>query len=321
LAGTSIKLASAVAVSATLLLASMLACGSAAPARAAFAGSPGVIAVERSPNATNSSEIWLLDWHTGGATQLTNKGYARDPAFSPSGEWVAFVSDLPRGFINVWAIRADGSGLRRLTKGHGVLEADSPGFSANGRWVAFTAEGTKRQREIDRVASSGGHRRVLVRPGGKVSAVGPAYSPDGRHLAWIEWRESPPGVPHLYVGRPDGSHARRLTAGSEPEFSPDGRSIVFVREGLCQTGRRGSEIDILNLGTDRSHSVTSSCGSEFDSPTFSPDGGWIAYTVRRGARSEIAFSQVPGVSSSVTPPAALGAEYPLDANPSWQPVQ
>lgn len=277
--------------------------------------------MERSPDATDSSEIWLLDWQTGGATQLTNKGYARDPAFSPNGEWVTFVSDLPRGAINVWAVRTDGSGLRRLTEGDGALEAESPAFSANGRWVAFTAEGPTGQREIDRVASSGGHRRALVRLAGKASAADPVYSPNGSRLAWVEWRESSPGLPHIYGGRPDGSQARRLTAGGQPEFSPDGRSIVFVREGLCQSGKRGSEVEILVLATGRRQPVTSSCGSELESPTFSPDGGWVAYTVRRGARSEIAFSQVPGASSSITPPAGLGAEYPLDANPSWQPLQ
>lgn len=289
-------------------------------ARAAFPGSPGLIAVQRSPDANESSEIWVLDWQTGAARQLTNRGYNRSPTFSPNGRWIAFVSDIPRGWFNIWAIRPDGSGLRRLTKGWGEHEAEDPAFSANGRWVVFSAESHQGGREIARVALSGGHWRTLIPQRGKVSAFDPSYSSDGRHLVWVEYREVRRALPHIFIGGPSGGGARRLTVGNEPEFSPDGRSIVFLREGRCRNGNRGTEIDTLSLDTGQLRQVKLSCGAELDSPTYSPDGGWIAYTVYSEERSEIAFSLVFGVSSQIAPPAGLGAEFPVDASPSWQPI-
>lgn len=290
-------------------------------AHATFPGSPGLIAVERSPDSNKSSEIWVLDSQTGAARQVTNGGYAREPAFSPDGQWIAFVSDLPRGRLNIWAIRPDGRGLHRLTKGTGELAAESPAFSANGRWVAFQADGRDGPREIERVALSGGHRRLLIPETGKVSAFSPVYSPDGRHLAWVEWRESSRAVSSIYVGDSIGHHGRRLTAGTEPDFSPDGRNIVFRREGQCADGGVGTEIDTLSLETGQLSHVRSSCGVALGSPTYSPDGGWIAYTVYAGERSEIAFSSVPGVPSVITSPVGFGAELPVDADPTWQPLR
>lgn len=293
---------------------------SARQAHAAFPGEPGLIAVQRSPDSNKSSEIWVLDWQTGAARQLTTRGYNRSPAFSPNGHWIAFVSDIPKGWFNIWAIRPDGSGLRRLTKGWGEHGAEDPAFSADGRSVAFTAESHQGGREVARVALSGGRWRTLIPQRGKMSAFDPSYSPDGRHLAWVEYREAPRALPHIFIGNPSGRGGRRLTAGSEPEFSPDGHSIVFLREGRCGSGRVGTEIDTLSLDTGQLSHVRSSCGDELDSPTYSPDGGWIAYTVYSAERSEIAFSSVFGVSSQIAPPAGLGADLPVDASPSWQPI-
>lgn len=295
-----------------------------ATASATFPGSPGLIAIGRSADAY-SSNIWTLDWRTGAARQLTDDDYAAEPAFSPDGRWIAYRSDASRfGRINIWAIRANGRGRHRLTLGHGELEPSTPAFSANGRWVAFTAAAPGGGREIDRVALGGGRRRVLV-PGTPQNSVGsPSYSPDGRHLAWVGGPEVllRRAEPHIYIGHTNGRGGRRLTNGSEPQFSPDGRSIVFARDLRCGTGVVGTEIDTISLEVHREWHVTASCGAGLFGATYSPDGAWIAYTrfSLPAGKSELAFTPAPGATPSYAPLPGLGTDLPVDEAPSWQPV-
>jgi Tol biopolymer transport system component len=293
-------------------------------AKATFPGSSGLIAVQRSEDPDESS-IWVLDWRSGAAHQLTKRGFAGEPAFSPNGRWIAFRSDASKyGRLNIWAIRIDGTGLHRLTVGYGELAAGSPAFSANGQWVAFSAEAPGGGREIERVALNGGRRRVLV-PGTRQNSVGsPSYSPDGRHLAWVGGSEVLRGraEPHIFIGNPHGHGVRRLALGDEPEFSPDGRSIVFVKAHRCGEGALGTEIDTISFEPRREWLVTASCGAELFGPTYSPDGDWIAYSRFSVSKekSELAFAPVPGITPSYMPIDGLGTDLPVDQFPSWQPV-
>lgn len=289
---------------------------------AAFPGAPGQIALARSADS-DGSNIWLLDWQTGAARQLTDQDYASEPTFSPNGQWIAFRSDASwHGYLNIWAIRADGTELHRLTLGHGELGAGSPAFSADGRWVAFTAEAPGGGWEVDRVAFSGGHRRVLIPGNPKRSAVAPSYSPDGRHLAWVQAPEVLRGkaVPHIYLGSTNGRGGQRLTTGAEPQFSPDGRSIVFTRERQCGNGLRSTNVVVFSLDTGQQWLAKQSCGATLGEPTYSPDGAWIAYTLSAGGKSHLGFVPTSGSTPAYQPLPGLGTDLPVDEFPSWQPL-
>lgn len=293
-------------------------------ASATFPGKPGLIALQRSADP-DGSNIWLLDWQTGAARQLTSGDFDGVPTFSPNGEWIAFRSDASwHGYLNIWAIRTNGSDLHRLTKGKGDLSRDEPAFSANGRWVAFTAEAPGRNGyQIERVALSGGHRRDLVPGTRRKSAWAPVYSPDGKHLAWVAGPEvgTHTSEPHIYLGDAQGQHARRLTAGGAPEFSPDGHSLVFLRDLGCPGGLSGSEIDVLSLDSGQLTHVKQSCGQLLRSPSFSPDGTWIVYTIDSEEGSALGFVSVPGTMAGYTPLSGLGTDLPVDEAASWQPAR
>ncbi len=68
-------------------------------------------------------------------TQLDNYlGYDGEPAVSPDGKWVAFVSDRKTGQRNVWLLQLKSRKILQVTTRGGF----SPAFSPNGRWLTFT---------------------------------------------------------------------------------------------------------------------------------------------------------------------------------------
>ena len=90
-------------------------------------------------------EIWVIGPDGSGARRLA--GRARDPAFSPDGERIAFASDRDRNgslsygdrvfFANeLYTMRADGSDQRRLTRTHALNELQ-PAWSPRGTRLAY----------------------------------------------------------------------------------------------------------------------------------------------------------------------------------------
>src|SRR6185503_2210847 len=95
---------------------------------------------------SGQADIWILELATKKLRNLTNHA-AGDfrPAWSSDGQWLAFTSDrdsrkprldfLLRHSTEIYLIRADGTGLRRVTQTQRV--AGSPTWSGDGRQLLF----------------------------------------------------------------------------------------------------------------------------------------------------------------------------------------
>ena len=77
--------------------------------------------------------IYLAPAGGGPGQPLLSGGKATDPAWSPTGEYIAFVGRE----TDICIIRPDGTGLRQLTGGQGVNQR--PSFSPDGRMIVFSS--------------------------------------------------------------------------------------------------------------------------------------------------------------------------------------
>jgi TolB protein len=81
----------------------------------------------------------------------------------------------------------------------------------------------------------------------------------------------------IYVIRADGGGLRRVTVGDSPAWSPDGRRLVFSR----LIGRE-PDLFIVNASGRGLRRLTRTSGAAEGEPEWSPDGRWVAYS--RAAR-------------------------------------
>ena len=142
--------------------------------------------------------------------------------------------------------------------------ADQPSFSPDGRSIAFGAmNGNEPGHAIMIVDAHGGRARLLSGGSGVINS-NPAWSPDGHRIAFSSFKA--PGNDDLFVIGADGAGLRRLTAGPAydltPDWSPDGKTIVFARDGdIWLTNAAGGHLRQLTSGSERD-----------SSPAWSPDG-------------------------------------------------
>jgi len=190
---------------------------------------------------SGQADIWIEELATGGLRNLTDHpGGDFRPAWSPDGQWIAFSSDRdstgPRAaFVTLHAtelyvVRADGTQLRRVT--HASAFAGSPRWSADGRRLFYyeasidevkkitSARRTRGTTQIAVIDLATGEREVLTT--GEGEKWSPQQLPDLR-IAYASG--GPDGGVELVAG-PAGARGEIRN----PQWSPDGRRMVFQRD-------------------------------------------------------------------------------------------
>ncbi|QPC99217.1 amidohydrolase family protein [Qipengyuania soli] len=215
----------------------------------------------------DQTELWVKDLASGvermvyGDLDLDMQETWAVYGFYPLMDWT------PDGkSIVAWAggkirrIAADGSGATvipfRIDDTRGVADAPHPvipvgedsftakiprfaSVSPDGRTVAFESLGKLYAKPV-----AGGEPRRLFSDGGDALELWPSWSRDGRKLAFVRWTDA--GLGQVMVADANGRNAKAVTTMrghyALPQFSPDGRTVVFEkRSGGYLTSPQYSE--------------------------------------------------------------------------------
>jgi TolB protein len=225
------------------------------------------------------------------------------PAWSPDGEWLAYVS-FESQYAAIYVQQLRSGERRRVSARAGVNGA--PSFSPDGRKLALTLSGSGGNLDIYLLdLTTQGLTRITEDP---AIDTEPSFSPDGAQLYFTSDRS---GGPQIYrVNVADPGRAQRISFGSpynaRPRVSPDGLRIAMV------TSEGGNyRIAVQDLGANLR---TLTRGALDESPSFAPNGMTLIYAARQGGQGTLATVAIDGSVSQ-----RLKADRGEVREPVWGP--
>ena len=124
---------------------------------------------------SGNPQIHVLDIPTKKITRLTSLNWCDAPAWSPTGEWIAFAGRAHnKDKMDIFLVDITGGQLRQLTHGEGSNEDTA--WSPDGRFLAFSSTRGKRSQIWVMDADGSAPRLMADVPG---SSVTPHWSPVG----------------------------------------------------------------------------------------------------------------------------------------------
>lgn len=239
---------------------------------------------------------------------------------------------------DIWVMRANGSGRRRLTAdGRSFRPIWSPG----GDWIYFARRGSAEPAPPAAIWSmrpdGSDLRQVTELVEGRYDIPG-SFAPHGGVLAFTRGTHTELGAHGrarnaraVWVVRADGSDARRLARRSaDPAFSPDGRRIAFVTDrdenGELSYGDRvfyANELYLMDADGSRPRRLTRTRARNEALPSWLPSGTRLAYQLGRtyqNAQAMVVMQANRDGSCATEVFADPGADrWPWYAAPTWRP--
>jgi TolB protein len=272
--------------------------------RGAFATRIAYVSVDGAPPSQRFQLIVADADGEGSRRILESSQPIMSPAWSPDGEWLAYVSFESR-VAAVYVQRVRTGERRRVSARAGINGA--PSWSPDRKRLALTLSGTSGNLDIYLLDLS---NQALVRVTDDAAIDTEAvWSPDGASLYFTSDRG---GGPQIYrIELASGARPQRLTFGgsynARPRVSPDGRQLAMVT--LDGGAYRVAVQDLAN-GTVR----VLSKGSLDESPSFAPNGAMLIYSGRERGQGVLATVSVDGLTTQ-----RLKADRGEVREPAWGP--
>jgi dipeptidyl aminopeptidase/acylaminoacyl peptidase len=234
----------------------------------------------------NRRQIWMISTSGGDAIPLTNEAVnSSHPRWSPDGKYLGFLSarsdskdpaddSKDDAKKQVWLLNRAGGEAQQLSST--IQDVDTFAWSPDSSRLVLVLQDPS----VDEIEASKNkdakpkpHPWVIDRLHFKEDEIG--YLDRRRH--------------HLYTLTIADKKQTQITSGDfdddDPAWSPDGRQIAFASNRSTPDPDRNYNTDIWTVSADNTDTGKSlaqiSKGTGADgSPTWSPDGKWIAYTTQ-----------------------------------------
>jgi dipeptidyl aminopeptidase/acylaminoacyl peptidase len=229
--------------------------------------------------------IWMVMMAGGDAIPLTAEDVSSShPRWSPDGKYLALLSARDEGKTQVWLLNLAGGEAQRLTN----LAQDVEDFvwSPDSRRLCLVFRDPT-QEEVeeasDRAKEKEGEKVVEKKHKAQKPWVIDRLQFKVDEIGYLDHRRN-----HFYVFDLATKSMTQITSGdydeARPAWSPDGKQIAFTSNRSGDPDRNYNN-DIWVVAADNTDKgahltqITTNPGDD-NSPTWSPDGKWIAYVTQ-----------------------------------------
>jgi Tol biopolymer transport system component len=200
-----------------------------------------------------------------------------DPAFSPDGDQIAFVSAgrADPSHRGLFVMGSTGESVRRVGDA-----CSNPSWSPDAKEIVCSTQGTRPDRpehvtigQLWRVDVATGQHRVIS----GADAVHPDWSPHGKRIAYTGTVDGKTGVFTIPAEGGDPiSIAHDASRDWNPKWAPDGQHLYFISDRGGRSNLWRAEVDEAS-GRVAGSPEAMTAGAAIATPTISRNGRHIAY--------------------------------------------
>jgi eukaryotic-like serine/threonine-protein kinase len=266
---------------------------------------------DRVSESRSEVALFQLSVETGARRQVTFPAAGESdwmPAVSPDGQTLGYSRLAENGRGDVWAVPIAGGRWRRLTDTNEVIFCWT--WSAEGKDLLISYRRSARA-YLWRQPLSGGRAMRVAGLDDQVKEISVARK--GNLLVYGSWTEGDYNV-WRYPLPPSTDLPKPLIASAafdgDARYSPDGTRIAFASD---RSGQSNIWICASDGSDVRQLTTLDTGGFTAGSPSWSPDGKWIAFD----SRSPQSASSIFLLEASGGKPKRLTGPGPSDIVPNW----